>query len=113
MRPPPERTVMSSEIEESDAEAQSVHHLDVEIDPEEPELPFADAVAELKGTRSSDLAPVGSELDDLVRGVLLSPPPEQNQAEISFTYEGFRVTLYHDGHAVLRDVRRDMSDDSS
>lgn len=104
---------MSSEIEESDVETQSVHHVDVDIDPDEPELPFADVVAELKGTHAGDLAPIGSELGDLVRGVLLSPPPERNQAEISFTDEGFRVTLYHDGHAVLRDVRRDMSDESA
>lgn len=45
--------VMSSEIEESDAEAQSVHHIEGEIDESAPELPLADAVAELKGTRSS------------------------------------------------------------
>ena len=103
---------MSFEFDERDAEAQTVHHVDIEIDPEGPEVSFADVVAELKDTRSSELAPISSELDDLVRGVLLSPPPERNQAEVSFTYEGFRVTLYHDGHAVLRDVRRDAVDDS-
>ena len=86
-----------------------MHHIEVEIGPDEPELPFADVVAELNGVRPDDLSPSSSKLDDLVRGVLLSPPPAQNQAEISFTYEGFRVTVYHDGHAVLRDVRQDMS----
>lgn len=112
MPTPPEGATMSSEIEASDVEERSVHHVQVDVDPEEPELPFADVVAELKGTHTDDLNPIGSELDDLVRDVLLSPPPERNQAEISFTYEGFRVTLYHDGHAVLRDVRQDMYDDA-
>lgn len=104
---------MSFEFEESDGKEQSVHHIDVEIDREEPEIPFAEVVADLRGTHSGDLAPISSELDGLVRDVLLSPPPEQTQAEISFTYEGFRVTLYHDGHAVLRDVRQHLSDESS
>lgn len=89
---------------EKAAEGRTVHHVQIEIDPEEPEVPFVETLADIKGVDQSDLDPLHSNLDNLIGGVLLSPPPEENQAEISFTYEGFRVTLYHDGHAVLREV---------
>ena len=90
---------------EDESADETVHHVQIEIDSEEPDVPFVEALAEVKGVDQNDLSPLHSNLDGLIECVLLSPPPEENQAEVSFTYEGFRVTLYHDGHAVLRDVR--------
>ena len=97
---------MTVEIDRDDETADRiVHHAEIEVDPEEPEVPFVEAIAAVKGVDQSELDPLHDNLDDLVQSVLVSPPPEENQAEVSFTYEGLRTTLYHDGHAVFREMQ--------
>ncbi len=93
-----------SESPDGEPADRTVHHVEVEIDEDEPEVPFVETLAAVKGVDQTELDPLQGNLDGLVKDVLLSPPPEENQAQIEFTYEGFRVTLFHDGHAVLRDV---------
>lgn len=97
---------MSLDSDESEvAPDQTVHHVEISFDDTaDPGVTFARALASVKGVKPDDLAPMHSHLDDLVSAVVMSPPPEENQAEIAFSYEGFRVTLYHDGHAVLREI---------
>ena len=69
----------------------------------EPSEELVNAVAELKGVGQNELDPLYSWIDGLVQDLYSSPPPASAQAEIRFNYEGFRITLYQDGHAVFVD----------
>jgi len=68
---------------------------------ESPSAELIGIVAELKGVEQNELAPLYSWVDSLISDLYSSPPPAEAQAVVEFTYEGYRITLYQDGHAVL------------
>lgn len=79
-----------------------VHHRDLfEEDDEDPATELVEAVADLRGVDPNDLGPLYAWVDSLVGDLYSSPPPPDAQAVVEFSYEGYRVTLYQDGHAVF------------
>lgn len=91
----------TTEISEREA---NVHHRGLfERGDEEPSEKLIETVAELKGVEERELEPLYSWADDLVGDLYTSPPPAEAQAVVEFSYEGFRTTLYQDGHAVFTD----------
>ena len=89
----------TTEISEGDA---GVHHRSLfGQGDEDPSEKLIETVAELKGVEERELQPLYSWADDLVGELYTSPPPAEAQTVVEFSYEGFRVTLYQDGHAVF------------
>lgn len=85
----------------SETEA-NVHHRSIFEDPDEdPTAELVTVVAELKGVEQDELDPLYSWADSLISDLYSEPPPPKAQALIEFTYEGYRITLYQDGQAVL------------
>ncbi|WP_435177007.1 HalOD1 output domain-containing protein [Halorussus sp. AFM4] len=79
-----------------------VHHRSIfENDDADPSTELVTVVAELKGVAQEELDPLYSWADSLVQDLYSSPPPAEAQAVVEFSYEGYRVTLYQDGHAVF------------
>lgn len=91
------------ESEESVSEAEAeVYHRSIFDDPDEdPSTELVMIVAELRGVAQEDLDPLYRWADNLIRDLYSSPPPADAQAVVEFSYEGFRITLYQDGHAVI------------
>lgn len=80
----------------------NVHHRRLfESSDDDPANELVDVVAELKGADQSDLDPLYEWADSLVGDLYDSPPPASAQSIVEFSYEGYRITLYQDGHAVF------------
>lgn len=92
-----------TETDDSVSETEAnVHHRSIFDRPKSgPGSELVSIVADLKGVDQSDLDPLYDWADDLISDLYSSPPPADAQAIIEFTYEGYRITLYQDGHAVL------------
>lgn len=82
--------------------AANVHHRNLfEKTDEDPATELVTIVGELKGVAENELDPLYSWADSLISDLYSSPPPADAQAIVEFTYEGYRITLYQDGHAVF------------
>jgi len=89
---------MDDSVSQADA---GVFHWNIRRDAdEEPSGELVDWIAELKGTEQDELRPLYTWADHLVSDLYSSPPPADAQAMVKFSYEGYRITLYQDGHAV-------------
>ena len=85
----------------NEAEAE-VYHCHIFDEPDEsPGIELVTTVADQKGVAPSDLNPLYSWADGLIKDLYSSPPPAEAQGVIEFSYEGFRIRLYQTGHAVL------------
>ena len=82
-----------------DERERSVIHRQFDPDAAKPERAIVDVVAELEDAAPSELSPLYSTIDDVVRNVFSEPPAPEAQTEITFTYEGYRVSIYQDGSA--------------
>ncbi|WP_227380034.1 HalOD1 output domain-containing protein [Haladaptatus halobius] len=84
---------------------QTVFHTEVaSADDGDPQVTVAEVVAELEGKNTSELTPVYDAIDHFVSNLFSSPPPEAAQAQIEFTYEGYRITIHQDGMATFRKI---------
>lgn len=95
------------------AENKNVHQspektvIHTELTPTEdgdPQVTVAEVVAELEGKNTTELTPVYDAIDHFVSNLFSSPPPAAAQAEIEFTYEGYRITIHQDGMATFRKI---------
>ena len=87
------------DVSESESD---VHHRDIfQDETAEPTTELVTIVAELKGVEQTDLKPVHNWADHLIEHLYSSPPPAEAQGVVEFSYEGYRITLYQDGKAVL------------
>lgn len=75
----------------------------VNLDTEAPEpvLSVVDAVAEIEGANATDLAPIYDCIDHVIDGIFSNPPAPEADVEVSFDYEGYRVTVHQDGTATF------------
>lgn len=65
----------------------------------EPVGQVAETVAELEGKRHDELKPTYDHLDHVLDYVFENPPAPEAQVQITFTYEGYRITVEQDGSA--------------
>ena len=74
------------------------------FDPEQnqPNVDITETVAELKGVESDDLSPLYDSIDHVVDNIFATPPKPVADVEVSFSYEGFRITIRQDGKATFR-----------
>ncbi|WP_262176432.1 HalOD1 output domain-containing protein [Haloarcula laminariae] len=85
----------------SESEAEVYHRSIFEDDTKDPTTELVTAVAELKGVEQDTLNPLYNWADHLIEHLYSTPPPAEAQGVVEFSYEGFRITLYQDGHAVI------------
>lgn len=85
------------------AKEQSVHKRDIKEGDAEPQMELLQAIADFKGVDESDLDPFYSTVDHLVEYMYSNPPSPEAQTELTFVYEGFRITLFHEGTAIFQE----------
>lgn len=78
------------------------HHTTFDPDENQPNVDITETVAELKGVESDDLSPLYDSIDHVVDNIFSTPPKSQADVEVSFSYEGFRITVSQDGSATFR-----------
>lgn len=71
----------------------------LDTDAEEPAAQIATAVAELEGTDPAELASMWECTDDVLEHVFSDPPAPEAGLRVSFSYEGYRITVDQDGQA--------------
>lgn len=79
-------------------------HRHLATDRENPAVEVAEAVADIKGVDEAELTPTWTCIDDILDNLFSDPPAPEAQAQITFTYEGFRVTVEQDGSAKFVEV---------
>lgn len=69
---------------------------------ESPGIQIAEIVADLEGCDTIDLSPIYDCIDSMIADLFSSPPPAEADAELAFTYLGYRIRLQQDGTATFR-----------
>lgn len=67
----------------------------------EPGLAVAEAVAEIEGRDPSELSAIYDYIDHVIDHLFSDPPDPEANVEISFDYEGYRITVQQSGEAVF------------
>ena len=79
-------------------EGEIVHReLNTEVD--EPVLQVAEKIAELENNSVEEMKPTYTHLDHVLDYIFANPPVPEAQVEITFSYEGYRITVEQDGSA--------------
>lgn len=71
----------------------------------EPGLAIVEAVAEIEGRDPTELTAIYGCIDHVVDHLFSDPPDPEANVEISFDYEGYRITVQQNGEAVFVPVR--------
>lgn len=74
-------------------------HRQLDTGREDPAAEIAEIVAELDGRDVEELATTWAVIDDAVAEVFSNPPAPEAQVQITFSYEGYRITVEQDGTA--------------
>lgn len=84
-----------------DAVDGEIHRTTFDTDQSQPNVDVTETVAELKNTESDELAPLYDCIDHIIDNIFSEPPRDEADVEISFNYEGFRITINQDGNAAF------------
>ncbi len=76
-------------------------HRELDTDGENPGVQIATIVAELEGTEPTDVADMYGCVDGVLDHLFSNPPSPDAQMEITYSYEGYRVTVRQDGTVEL------------
>lgn len=74
-------------------------HRELDTDREEPVVQVAEIIADLEGTSAKNLTSTYDHLDHVLDYIFRNPPVPEAQVQISFSYEGYRITVQQDGTA--------------
>lgn len=86
-----------------DSESNIVHR-ELDSDGPAPSIQIAGIVAELKGTAATEVKSTYDCVDDVLVNLFSDPPAPEAQMEITFSYEGYRITVEEDGTAEFVEV---------
>ncbi|WP_226480182.1 HalOD1 output domain-containing protein [Natrinema amylolyticum] len=67
-------------------------------------IQLVEIVAELDDREPTDLAPIYRSVDGLVSDLFGSPPPTHVDANLAFSYHGYRIHVEQDGTATVREL---------
>ncbi|AGB38434.1 HalOD1 output domain-containing protein [Natronococcus occultus] len=73
-----------------------------DVDEADPNVSVARTVAELEDVDTNDLPPLYDCIDHVLEHIFSDPPAPAAETEITFSYEGYRITVEQDGSAVFR-----------
>ena len=80
----------------------STHHRTLTDGDDDPGVRLVRTIAELRDADVAELPMLYSRIDEMVEQLFGSPPQTEAQIELTFSYAGYRITVYQDGHAVIR-----------
>ncbi len=60
-----------------------------------------EVVAELEGISTDELQPLWEVTGDVLDDLFTEPPAPSAQVEVTFSYEGYRITVGQDGSATF------------
>lgn len=83
----------------TDQPGSDIVHRTLDTDREEPVIQIAEIVAELEDEDEDDLATTYDRLDHVLDHIFEEPPDPEAQVEITFSYEGYRITVEQSGAA--------------
>lgn len=84
-----------------DPESDRSHHASFDTDRAQPTVEVTETVAELKGVESDQLSPLYDSIDHVIDNIFSEPPKTEADVEVSFNYEGYRVTVGQNGSATF------------
>lgn len=71
---------------------------------ESPAIQLVEVVADLERSAVAELPPIYNCIDHMIADLFSSPPPSAADAELEFTYQGYRIHVQQDGTAAFRRV---------
>lgn len=74
-------------------------HRELDTDAENPGVEIAEAVADIEGKESTDLANMYDRVDGVLNAIFSNPPSSEAQMQITFSYEEYRITVEQNGDA--------------
>jgi hypothetical protein len=80
-----------------------VVHRRLDTDRDDPVVQVAEVVAELDGRPTAELTPGYERLDAVLTDVFVESSGTAARTRVTFTYEGYRVTVGQDGTVQLVD----------
>lgn len=88
-----------------DAGSGQSHHVTFDTDQAQPNVDVTETVAELKGVESDQLSPLYDSIDHVIDNIFSEPPEPGANVEVSFNYEGYRVTIDQNGSATFHPLQ--------
>jgi len=79
--------------------SEDIIHRQLEKEGENPAVQVAEIVAELEGVGVNEMYPIYDQMDDVLDNIFSEPPSPAAQLQLTFSYEGYRITIEQDGHA--------------
>lgn len=89
---------------DNDTPELSTYHQKLPVGDRDPEVVLVEAIADLSGSDEIELPQLYSCVNEMVEHFFRSPPPAKAKAELTFSYAGYRITLYQDGLAVIQQL---------
>ena len=83
----------------SNVPEKEIIHRELYTDVEEPTVQVAEVVADIEDEEHTELTTTYEHLDHILTYVFTNPPVPDAQVQITFTYEGYRITVEQDGSA--------------
>jgi hypothetical protein len=74
-------------------------HRTLDTDGTEPAIQIARHIAEFTNEEPEELESTWGQFDHIIDEVFSTPPVDEAQVQVTFTYEGYRITVEQDGHA--------------
>lgn len=93
---------MSDDPIDQEKTAGRVYHRNIQEGESNPQLALGRAIADLNGVDVMDLGQLHTGIDHLVEQLFQSSPPAGANAELTFSSEGYRITILKDGHTVFQ-----------
>lgn len=78
-----------------------IYHRQIVPDPDAANRSLLQVIADLEGCGMTDLPPLYDRVDHLVEHLFTSPPPVEAQAELQFSYHGYRIELDQTGNVMV------------
>ena len=79
----------------------NVIHRELDTEGESPGLQVVAVVAEMEGKRTTELSNLYGCIDGVLDHLFSNPPAPEADLEVSFNYEGYRITVEQRGSATL------------
>lgn len=85
-----------------DVDSDDVYETVFDTDQHQPNVDVTETVADLKNVESDELSPLYDAIDHVIDNVFSDPPDSEADVQVTFSYEGFRITIHQDGRATFR-----------
>lgn len=85
--------------DEPDDHTRDIIHREFDPDDCTPKTDVVKVIADLEDEEPATLSPLYTTINDIIDKIFANPPAPDAQVEITFTYEGYRITIHQDGKA--------------